>query len=101
MGDLTAANDYLRRALRIEADFPDALLNMSKLNFERQNYLSSRAFMQRYEAVASHGADTLLLAYRIEMASSDNRAASRYKLILETNFPESNQTAELRRISGK
>ena len=39
--------------------------------------------------------------YQIETASGDGKAANKYKLILETNFPESDQTAEVRRISGK
>jgi Tfp pilus assembly protein PilF len=57
--------------------------------------------MQRYEAVARHGAETLLLAYRIEMASNNKKAANTYKLMLESNFPESDQTAEVRRVSGR
>lgn len=100
-GDFDGADNYLRAALKIEPAFPDALLNMAKLNFEKKNYLSSRAFMQRYEAAAGHGPETLLLAYKIEVASNDRRAANKYKLMLESNFPESDQAAEARRISGK
>ena len=99
--DLATANDFLRRALKIEPEFPDALMTMARLNFEEQNYLKSRAFMQRYEAVASHGAESLLLAYKIETASRDRKSANKYKLTLESNFPESEQAAEVRRISGK
>jgi len=100
-GDLTEANDYLRRALKIEPGFPDALMTMARVNFKAQNYLKSRAFMQRYEAVASHGAESLLLAYKIETASGDGKSANQYKLALETNFSKSDQAAEVRRISGK
>lgn len=100
-GDYVAADNYLRRALKIEADFADALMNMSRLNFERQNNLSARAFMQRYEATASHTPETLLLAYRIETASGNNKAANTYRRMLETNFSESDQAAEVRRLSGR
>ncbi|MGB5486745.1 MAG: type IV pilus biogenesis/stability protein PilW [Lysobacterales bacterium] len=100
-GDYAQADEYLRRALKIEADFPDALVNMSRLNYEQNEYLTARAFMQRYEAVAVHEAETLLLAYRIEMASNNKKGANTYKLMLESNFPESGQTAEVRRVSGK
>ena len=99
--DLAAAEEYLRRALKIEPDFPDALLTMARLNFSEQKYLTARAFMQRYEAAASHQAESLLLAYKIEMASTDPRSANRYKLMLESNFPESAETDEVRRLSGK
>jgi len=98
---LTEADSYLRRALKADPQFPDALMNMAKLNFKQQNYLSARAFLQRYEAVAQHEPESLLLGFEIETASRDNKAANKYKLALETNFPESDQTAEVRRISGK
>ena len=100
-GDLVAADDYLRRALKIEPEFPDALMAMVKLNYEQKNYLKSRAFLQRYEAVASHDATSLLLAYKIETASGDVKSASKYKRTLETTFPKSDQAAEARRISGR
>lgn len=99
-GDMIAADDFLRRALKIEPEFPDALINMARLNYAQQDYLKSRAFIQRYEAVATHGAESLLLAYRIEKASGDTRSATKYKLSIETHFPESDQAAEVRRISG-
>ncbi len=100
-GDLVTADEYLRRALKIEPEFPDALMTMVRLNYQQQNYLKSRAFMQRYEAVASHDASSLLLAYKIENASGDTRTARKYRLSLETNFPKSDQAAEARRIAGK
>jgi type IV pilus assembly protein PilF len=101
LGDLINANDYLRQALKIEPEFPDALMAMARLNFEKESYLTARAFMQRYEAVTNHNADSLLLAYKIESASGDLKAAKKYKLTLETNFPKSDQTAEVRRMTGK
>lgn len=100
-GDFAEADQYLRRALKIEPDLPDALMNMSRLSFEQGNYLSARAFMQRYESSANHVAETLLLAFRVEMASGNSRAANKYKLVLESNFPDSEQTAEVRRLSGR
>ncbi len=100
-GDLVLADGYLRSALKIEPDFPDTLMAMIRLNYEQQNYLKSRAFLQRYEAVASHSAASLLLAYKIETASGDAKAAQKYKRSLEANFPKSDQAAEARRISGK
>jgi type IV pilus assembly protein PilF len=101
VGDYAAADEYLRAALKIEPDLADALMNMSRLSFEQENYLTARAFMQRYEAVAGHGAETLLLAYKIEIASGNTKAANTYKLMLEQNFPESDQTAEVRRLSAR
>lgn len=100
-GELSMADSFLRRALKIEPELPDALMNMARLNYREQNYLKSRAFMQRYEAVAEHEAHSLLLAYKIEIASSDPRAAYQYKYKLESSFPETEEAAEVRRMSGK
>lgn len=100
-GDTATADEYLRAALRIEPDFPDALVTMAKMNFEEQNYLSARAFLQRYEDAASHDAESLLLAYRIEMAAGDSKSAAKYKRVLESNFPDSSQADQVRRPSGK
>lgn len=99
--DFSSANDYLRAALKIEPEFPDTLLAMSRLNFRQQDMLKSRAFMQRYEAVAKHNPASLLLAYQIATASNNSKGASRYMLILETSYPESDQAAEARRLSGR
>lgn len=100
-GNLIDAEGYLRRALRIEPDFPDALMNMARLSFDKGDYLKARAFMQRYESVASHGSSSLLLAYKIEKLSGDEKSAKKYKLSLESNFPKSDQAAELRRVSER
>lgn len=99
--NMAEADTYLRRALKIEPELPDALMSMAQLNFEEQNFLKSRAFIQRYESVTSHGPSSLLLAYRIETASGDRKTASQYKITLETNFPDSMETAVVRRLSGK
>lgn len=100
-GDMAMADEYLRRALKIEADFPDALLTMARLSYEQQNYLGARAFMQRFEAATTHGPESLLLAFKIESASRDTRAANKYKIALESSYPESDQAEEVRRLSGK
>jgi len=100
-GNFAEADEYLRAALKIDAQFPDALITMTGLNYRQNNYLKSRAFLQRYEAVSTHNAATLLLATQIEVASRDSRAANEYLLMLETNFPESDQVAEARRITGR
>lgn len=99
--DYADADEYLRAALKIDSRFPDALINMAKLNHQQNNELKSRAFMQRYEAVASHDASTLLLATQIAVSAGDKKAAGKYLLMLETSFSETDQAAEARRITGR
>jgi len=100
-GDLEEANELLRDALRIEPEFPDALIAMASLNFEQQNYLKARAFIQRYEDVAQHDPASVLLAYRVETAMGDQKSAADYRNALLSGFPKSEQAAEVRRTSGQ
>lgn len=99
-GDLAEADEYLRAALRVNPKFPDALITMASLNYERQNYLKSRAFIQRYEEVAQHDPASLLLAYRVETAMGDQKSAADYRRALLNGFPESEQAADVRRTSS-
>ena len=100
-GHVAEAEGFLRRSLKIEPEFSDALVSMAQLNYEQENYLSARAFMQRYEAVANPGAASLLLGYKIETASGDGKSAYKYKLALEYSFPNSDQAAEVRKVSER
>lgn len=95
------ADEYLRAALKLDSSFPDALISMAKLNYQQDNNLRARAFLQRYEASSKHNADTLLLAIKIETASNNATAAHKYLALLESNFPESDQVMEARRITGR
>jgi type IV pilus assembly protein PilF len=96
-GDMAAAEDYLRRALQLEAEFPDALIAMAALTYGQQKHLTARAFLQRYEASAAHDAASLLLGYRIESALGDQASAALYRRALDTDFPGSQQAAEIRK----
>jgi type IV pilus assembly protein PilF len=97
-GDMAAAEGYLRRALQLEAGFPDALIAMAALNYGQRKYLTARAFLQRYEATAAHGAESLLLGYRIERALGDEQSAAAYRRALDIEFPGSEQAAEIRKV---
>jgi len=100
-GEMAAADDYLRRALKHDPEFPDALFTMSKLNFIQQDFLKSRAFLQRYEAVGPQNAENVFLGYQIESALRNDKAAKRYSAILNSTYPGSEEAAEARRMSGQ
>ena len=100
-GNLADAELLLRNALKIQPANADGLLAMAKLNYQKNSYLLSRAFMQRYESVASHNANSLLLAFNVEMALQDREASERYLYQLQSNFSDSKQAKEARRLSGK
>ena len=91
-GDMTKAEKYFRRALQYNPRLPGSLQAMAEISLNEKNYISARAFLQRYEAVAPHTAESLWLGIQIERVLGNKDALSSYALSLKNNFPDSPQT---------
>ncbi len=89
MGDKSQTETYLRAALRKNPRFSPALLEMTKVSLNKADYLSARAYLQRYAAVARHTAESLWLGVQMESRLGDKDAVASYALKLRSNFPES------------
>lgn len=96
-GDLARAEEVFRKALNINAELTVSLLNMADLALKSERYLQGRAYIQRYEAVASHSAATLWLAIRVEQGLNDKAQVKRYSDKLRSRFPNSEQAGQLER----
>lgn len=86
------AEEYLRNALRINPRLPKSLLAMARLSFDKGEYLSSRAYLQRHLELARHTPESLWLGIRTERLLGDNNAVSSYGLLLKSNFPNAPET---------
>jgi type IV pilus assembly protein PilF len=86
------AQTYLRQALRLNPEIPNALIAMSDLSFTDGQELSARAYMQRYTEISNHSARTLWLGVQIERALGDLDTAASYALLLKSNYPDSRET---------
>jgi type IV pilus assembly protein PilF len=75
--------------LAVQPDYPAALLQMGEVAYRREFYMQARAFLERYASAASDTAESLWLAYRVEVAMSDPVAARTYAKRLLRKFPES------------
>ncbi len=93
-GRLQAAETWLRQALRLNPEAPEALAAMARLMAEQGKWLSARAFLQRYEAVAQPSRKMLELGYRIERALGDATAAQAYRDKLRRLFSGNHPTAD-------
>ncbi len=93
-GDMDKAEGYLRQSLTYDPHFPDALLSLAELSYERADYLRARAFLQRYEAGGEMTAASLLLGYRVESGLNNIEQAGRYRNELIQKFPAAAETAE-------
>lgn len=85
-----AEKDY-RAALRQNPRFAPALLRMARLSFDQERYLSARAYLERYAAVAPHTADSLWLGVRTEKQLGDMDQMASYAMKLRARFPDSDQ----------
>ena len=90
--DYANAEAYLRKALKKQPQYIPALLTMAKLSFDKGNYLSTRAYVTRFQQVSEHTPESLWLAVRTEHALKDHAAWGKYALKLKNDFPDSEQT---------
>ena len=89
--DNKRAADYFKQALKNQPKYAPALLNMGKISFTSGNFLSARAYLQRFQEVSEHSAESLWLAIRTEYALKDHQAWGNYALKLRNDFPNSEQ----------
>ena len=89
--DLKKAEKYLRRALQIEPGLPVALLRMAQISLDNQRFMSGRAYLQRYQAVAPNTAGSLWLGIQIETQLGDEEAVREYANQLSRHFPDSDE----------
>ncbi|NNF40119.1 MAG: type IV pilus biogenesis/stability protein PilW [Woeseiaceae bacterium] len=87
--DNDAAERFFRQALERRANYPEALLQLCLLKFGQQDYLASRAFLQRFIGTGNRSASVLYLGAQIEQQLGDERAKKDYEDQLLRNFPTS------------
>jgi len=96
-GSAVDAETYLRKALEINPNFPPALLELAKLTLEKGNYLSARAFLQRYETLIQPTPESLLIGVQTEQALGNSKEADAYRKKLQIVFPDSKEALRSRK----
>jgi type IV pilus assembly protein PilF len=94
-GDREKAETYLRKALQMNPRLPGALLGMARLSYDKEQYLSGRAYLQRYQEVAPLGPDGLWLGIKVEEAMGSKDMAREYALRLRKQYPDSDEMRKL------
>jgi type IV pilus assembly protein PilF len=90
------AESYFRQALEKNPRISTALLQMAQLSYTNGNYLSARAYLQRFLVVAPHTPASLWLGIQIERQLGDKNTLASYVLLLKNNFPDSRETGLLK-----
>jgi type IV pilus assembly protein PilF len=93
--DLPRAEQHYRRAIGLQPRFGAALLALAELELEQKNYLSARAFLERYLAVARTNPSTLWLGVRIERGLGNVGTANQYAQRLKNEYPSAAETKQL------
>ncbi len=96
--DPARAEADFRAALQKNSEFAPALRQMAQISFDKKAYLSSRAYLQRYLAVAKHTPQTLWLGILTERELGDQDAVASYALLLRNGFPDSHQAGQLEEL---
>jgi len=95
-GDGAEAERYFRRALQRNPRFPTALLNLAELRVDDEDYLSARAFYERYvDVVQRQGPASLWVGIRLADVAGDEDELASYSLLLRQRYPESEEAARL------
>lgn len=87
--DADVAEQYFRAALQRKGDYGEALIQLSLLKYTTEDYMSARAFLQRFLSTNPPSAGVLLLGVRIEEELGDDRARTEYSNQILRDFPES------------
>jgi type IV pilus assembly protein PilF len=69
---------------------------MAQVSYRKQEFLTARAFLQRYESASQISSESLYLGFLIESKIGDEKAASQYRENLMDQFPGSTEAAKLR-----
>lgn len=95
--DDAAAEAFFRSALEEKSSYPDALLQLCLMKFKKEDYLSARAFLQRFMASSPVTAGVLLLGSRIEDKLGNDKGRTEFEDRLIREFPTSD---EARKVLG-
>jgi type IV pilus assembly protein PilF len=92
-GDDVRAEEWLRRAVALQPNQPQALYQLADISFRRGEMIPARNLLTRHLQVSQPSADALWLGARIEHRLGDRTALGSYGAQLNNRFPNAQQTA--------
>ncbi len=95
--DLELAENYLRQALQSNPTLTKSLLKMAEISYQNQEYMRSRAYIERFRSSTAWTPAALLQAIKTEDKLGDKNAVSSYQVLLKAKFPDSEQALEVER----
>jgi type IV pilus assembly protein PilF len=94
-GDLAGAEDYLKQALNVRPNQPQALYQLADISFARGDFDAARDYLGRLTKTTQPNAEILWLGVRIARRLGDRNAEASYGLQLRNRYPDSAETRAL------
>lgn len=94
--DRTRAAAQLREALQRNPGFAPALLRMARISLDSGDYAAARGYLQRYQNVAQHNAESLAIGVEVEQRAGDRNKAAAYERLLRERYPEAPEAPRAR-----
>jgi len=92
--NIAGAENYLRKALRVNTKFANAYLHMAELMHRQRRLTVADAYYQRFLAYGAETSESLLLGLEIKRDSGDMKTAESYASRLLNEFPASREAGE-------
>ncbi len=96
LGNQEQAEINFRQALQENKSYSAALLEMQKISYRTGQYMSARAFLERYLGVSKHNAETLWYAVQTERSLGNRKFSEQYRDKLFNLFPASKEAQQLK-----
>lgn len=94
--DTVTAEQYFRKSLAINPNYPTSLYQMARLSFDQKQYRNALIYIQRFESASpTPRPEVLLLGVRTENALGYKQGAEGYAKKLRILFPNSPETQQL------
>ncbi len=97
-GKIEVAEGYYRRGLTANPKYAPALIQMAGISLKQKNYMSARAYLERYHSESKPNAASLMLGIRIERKLHDLAKAGEYRERLLKDFPDSPEIQSLNQM---
>ncbi|HQU88382.1 MAG TPA: type IV pilus biogenesis/stability protein PilW [Denitromonas sp.] len=98
-GQLEAAEAYFRRAMTLDANNIQAVLNLAAIAYRRNNPEAAHVYLNTVHQKSRSTAESLWLGVRVERARNDKETEASYASQLKSRFPTSPEYQKL--IEGK
>ena len=89
------AEQYFRKALELNPNAAEALLEMADLSHAQGEFLQARAFLQRYYSQVGYSPKSLWLGVSVEESLGDERLSREYARLLQSRFADSEEARRL------